>query len=180
MLRRVRSGDTDGRLGPHRWPARPRPATMLRAGLIAALLALAAGVLHAGGPPTSPSASDPATSGLPASGAPDPAAPAGDLAGGPDRRAQLAVPAGSVGVPVRLAEPAALTVVQPGSRVDLLAAPAGGSRPDDPVQVAEDALVLGVVGIDGTTALYLALSPDQARQAVGMPEGTRFGIFVRP
>ncbi|SIN32665.1 hypothetical protein [Micromonospora cremea] len=39
--------------------------------------------------------------------------------------------------------------------------------------------VLGTGAIDGSSALYLALRPDQAQRAVGLPEGSRFAIVVR-
>ncbi|MFI6130367.1 hypothetical protein [Micromonospora sp. NPDC051141] len=86
-----------------------------------------------------------------------------------------------MGVPIRLGEPAALAVLRPGARVDLLVVPAGGSP--DPTLLAPRALVLDVVGaggaVDGSSALYLALPPEQARRAVGLPEGSRFAVVVR-
>lgn len=120
--------------------------------------------------------------GRPATGRPEgggvsggpPAGWAGDRSGG-----RLPLPEDTVGVPVRLAEPAALAVVRPGSRVDLLAVPTGSPVP---VLVAPRALVLDVVGaeaLDGSSALYLALSPPQAERTVGLPEGSRFAILVR-
>ncbi|MFB6395188.1 flagellar biosynthesis protein FlgA [Polymorphospora lycopeni] len=177
MFRRTRSGDADGALTPVRWPGRPRPATVLRAALVAVLLALAAAVLTARADPDRtaacgpPIAADP--TGPPSGGSfPAPDAPPG----------RLAVPAGSVGVPVRPAEPAALAVVRPGSRIDLLALPAGaGAQPaPEPLRLATGALVLDVVAVDGATALYLALTPDQANRTLGMPETTRFGVVVPP
>ncbi|RLP85147.1 flagellar biosynthesis protein FlgA, partial [Micromonospora sp. CV4] len=93
----------------------------------------------------------------------------------------LPLPSGAVGVPVRLAEPAALAVVRPGARVDLLAAPPGGTGAEAAL-LATRALVLDVLGAgatDGSSALYLALRPDQAQRAVGLPEGSRFAIVVR-
>ncbi|MFC0507888.1 flagellar biosynthesis protein FlgA [Micromonospora costi] len=101
--------------------------------------------------------------------------------GQPPGRGPLPLPAGSVGVPVRLAEPAALSVVRPGTRVDLLAAPPAGP-PGEANLLASRALVLDVVGAgatDGSAALYLALQPEQAQRAVGQPEGSRFAIVVR-
>ena len=104
-----------------------------------------------------------------------------------DRRAdgvsgRLPLPSGAVGVPVRLAEPAALAVVRPGSRVDLLAAPPGGADTSEATLLAPGALVLDVLGAgatDGSAALYLALRPEQAQRAVGLPEGSRFAVVVR-
>ena len=86
-----------------------------------------------------------------------------------------------MGVPVRLAEPAALAVLHPGARVDLLVVPAGGAA-GAAVLLATRALVLDVVGAnaaDGSSALYLALRPEQAQRAVGLPEGSRFAVVVR-
>ncbi|MET8229927.1 hypothetical protein ABZS77_04510 [Micromonospora sp. NPDC005298] len=72
-------------------------------------------------------------------------------------------------------------MVRPGARVDLLAAPPGGSATSAAL-LAPGALVLDVLGADaadGSAALYLALRPDQARRTVGMPEGSRFAIVIR-
>ncbi|SBT68920.1 hypothetical protein GA0070622_6035 [Micromonospora sediminicola] len=158
------AGD-EGTLRPVRWRGLPRRRTLLRVTAVAVLLGLAAAVFQtpAGCPPgAEPAAGPTAGAGTPPSGAP-------------------ALPAGAVGVPVRLAEPAALAVLRPGARVDLLVVPAGGSA--EPTVVAPRALVLEVVGaagaVDGTSALYLALPPEQARRAVGLPEGSRFAVVVR-
>ncbi|MFI9644318.1 flagellar biosynthesis protein FlgA [Micromonospora sp. NPDC051925] len=93
----------------------------------------------------------------------------------------LPLPSGFVGVPVRLAEPAALAVLRPGARVDLLVVPAGRTT-GETILLAADALVLDVVGggaADGSSALYLAVRPDQAQRSVGQPEGSRFSVVVR-
>jgi hypothetical protein len=143
----------------------PRGRTLLRAGLIAALLLTAVAALYARDPAACPP--------------PPPAAAASAPSVDPSGR--LAVPPGAVGVPVRLAEPAVLALVHPGDRVDLLAASGAGvgaASPRQPALQARDALVLGVVGADG--AVLLALSPDRARAIVGLPDGTRFGVIVRP
>ncbi|MDG4779071.1 hypothetical protein O7614_05345 [Micromonospora sp. WMMD961] len=82
-------------------------------------------------------------------------------------------------MPVRLAEPAALAVARPGTRVDLLAATPERAGADATV-LAPAALVLDVLdATDGSPALYLALRPEQAQRAVGLPEGTRFAVVVR-
>ncbi|TYC23982.1 flagellar biosynthesis protein FlgA [Micromonospora sp. MP36] len=148
----------------------PRGGTLLRVAVVAVLLGLAAAVLQtpAGCPPsTAPAGPTPATS---------PASP------GPGQStAALPLPSGSVGVPVRLAEPAALAVLRPGARVDLLVVPAGAAGKEARL-LAPRALVLDVVGggaVDGSSALYLALRPEQAQQAVGVPEGSRFAVVVR-
>ncbi|MEV4489021.1 flagellar biosynthesis protein FlgA [Micromonospora coxensis] len=198
-------GRTGGSLGPVRRPRLPTGGTLLRAGLVAALLGLAVLVLDSGencpapgpaGPrpsataPVRPSGADATEAGgRSAGGAPSGGRSPGDTpTGGPaadgpgvggDRPGALPLPSGSVGVPVRLAEPAALAVLRPGARVDLLVVPAGGA---EAVPLASGALVLDVVGgdsTDGSSALYLALGPEQARRTVGQPEGSRFTVVVR-
>ncbi|WFF08422.1 flagellar biosynthesis protein FlgA [Micromonospora sp. WMMD1076] len=155
--------DGEATLRPVRWRGLPRRRTLLRVTLVAVLLGLAAAVLR-----TPPSCPPPRV--LPTASAA--ASPSGGI---------RALPAGAVGVPIRLAEPAALAVLRPGARVDLLVVPAGGSP--DPTLLAPRALVLDVVGatgaVDGSSALYLALPPEQARRAVGLPEGSRFAVVVR-
>jgi len=86
------------------------------------------------------------------------------------------VPPGSVGVPVRLADPTALSLVRPGNRVDLLRLGETGST-----AVAAAALVLRVTGAGDPTAggLLLALSPAEAQHAVAGP-GQGFAILIRP
>ncbi|MEV4761559.1 flagellar biosynthesis protein FlgA [Micromonospora chokoriensis] len=195
-------GDPDSvrALRPLRRLMMPGGRTLLRAVLVAALLGLAAAVLHA--PPSCP----PSASSSPGSAGADDTAGQVDGGGsaGPDARdtggppsagptggggtatgdgsvRPLPLPSGAVGVPIRLAEPAVLAVARPGTRVDLLAA-----TPDragaEAALLAPAALVLDILGADatdGSTALYLALRPDQAQRAVGLPEGTRFAVVVR-
>ncbi|PTA45625.1 flagellar biosynthesis protein FlgA [Micromonospora sp. RP3T] len=157
-------------LRPVRWRGLPRRRTLVRVTLVAVLLGLAAAVLRtpAGCPPGSAPSGSSAGTGVTAS--------ADAPSAGPQP-----LPDGSVGVPIRLAEPAALAVLRPGARVDLLVVPAGGSP--DPTLLAPRALVLDVVeaggAVDGSSALYLALPPEQARRAVGLPEGSRFAVVVR-
>jgi hypothetical protein len=88
------------------------------------------------------------------------------------------VPAGTVGVPVRLAEPTALTLVRPGDHVDLLRVADDGN---DASAVAASALVLGVTGADDPTTggLLLALTPAEAAKAVAQPGGG-FAVLIRP
>jgi hypothetical protein len=89
--------------------------------------------------------------------------------------APLPAPEGLVGVPVRLAEPAALRLVRARDRVDLFRA-SDSSRP-----VATDAMVLGVTGLDDplTGGLLLALNPADARSAIKQTaEG--YAIMIRP
>ncbi|MFG3578580.1 flagellar biosynthesis protein FlgA [Micromonospora chersina] len=187
-------------LRPVRWRGLPRGRTLFRVVLVAVLLGLAAAVLKTpeGCPPGGTAAALTAPAGgAPAGGAPAAGggAPGGGVqagGGGPsgggvqtggDRRAAaLPLPAGAVGVPIRLAEPAALAVLRPGARVDLLVVPAGRAT-GAATLLAPRALVLDVVGaagaVDGSSALYLALRPEQAQRAVGLPEGSRFAVVVR-
>ena len=172
-------------LRPVRWRGLPRRRTLVRVTLVAVLLGLAAAVLRtpAGCPPEPPTpGSGPSGSAPPGSAPSGPSAGTGATASADAPSAgPLPLPDGSVGVPIRLAEPAALAVLRPGARVDLLVVPAGGSP--DPTLLAPRALVLDVVGaggaVDGSSALYLALPPEQARRAVGLPEGSRFAVVVR-
>jgi hypothetical protein len=177
MSIKIRPG-SDRQLAPVRWSSRPRASTVVRTALVAALLALAAGLLYAPDHPA-PCETTPTPPAAPPPSDPAPAAQA------PSDRARLAVPDGAVGVPVRLAEPAALTVVRPGSRVDLVAVAApGASAAREHAPVATEALVLGVVGadaagpVDSPPVLYLALPRDQAVRTIAMPDGVRFGIIV--
>ncbi|MEV4630749.1 flagellar biosynthesis protein FlgA [Micromonospora sp. NPDC049523] len=184
-------------LAPSRWPTVPRRGTALRLALAALLLTLAAGVLYAREPnPSCPGATATATAARSGSPVPsDPSSPAPRPTADPRSRADpgapddppsaagaaLPLPAGTVGVPIRLAEPAALTVVRPGTRVDLLAT--DGVRSTGPALVAARALVLGVLAadptVDGPGALYLALPPGEAHRAVALPDGTRFAVVIR-
>ncbi|MFR9777080.1 flagellar biosynthesis protein FlgA [Micromonospora sp. MS34] len=163
-------------LRPVRWRGLPRGGTLLRVGLVAVLLGLAAAVL------STPAGCPPPDTGR-AGSAPVPPRPTGSPAT-PDsgRPTALPLPSGSVGVPVRLAEPAALAVLRPGARVDLLVVPAGGAA-GEATLLAPRALVLDVVGavgaVDGSSALYLALRPEQAQRAVGVPADSRFAVVVR-
>jgi hypothetical protein len=177
------------RLDPVRW-RRPGHSALIRLFAVAALLVTAAAVVWsqpqtcapaptagaAGRPTSRPSAANAtprilaSANGLPADVGSRNAAP-GDLGA-------TEVPRGSVGVPVRLAEPTALTLVHPGDRVDLLRIDeAGGGT----TSVAAGALVLSVTGADDPTAggLLLALNPAEAQKAVATP-GHGFAVLIRP
>lgn len=96
----------------------------------------------------------------------------------PDRHAARPVlPTGLVGVPVRLADPAALAVVRPGDRVDLLALPVetGGAA----ATVAAGVLVLDALADPELPVLYLALTESEARRAAVAGPEVRFGVIVR-
>ncbi|MBU2663005.1 hypothetical protein KOI35_05740 [Actinoplanes bogorensis] len=150
----------DGRLDPVRW-RRPARGTLLRLAVVAILLGTAA--LVSWSPP--PSCESP-TYTVPAANSPSASAPA----------TNQVVPPGNVGVPVRLADPAALALVEAGNRVDLLRLEGGSST-----QVADAALVLQVSGSDDPTSggLLLALTPDEAERAVAGP-GQSFAVLIRP
>lgn len=181
-------------LRPARWPGRPRVVSLLRGSLVAAFLALAAGLIYAQEP--APCA-DGAPSGVRHSGVdssragtagdriePGPARPASGAAADPPPTASAAlpIPRGLVGVPIRLAEPAAAAAARPGARVDLLAVPAGsdGTTLEQPAVLASAALVLDVLASgDAPPALVLALESDQARRVVAQPESTRFAVILR-
>jgi hypothetical protein len=157
----------DERLDPVRW-RRPGRGTLLRLASVTVLLLTAAAVLW-----LQPTGCDAPTTVplLPGTGTPAPSAPS---AVGTTRP----IPPGSVGVPVRLADPTALTVVRPGNRVDLLRI--DGDR-DRTVAVASAALVLEVTGADdpATGGLLLALGPEEAQRALAIT-GRGFAIMIRP
>ena len=136
------------------------------------------GTTTAGGPAGKPDGKRPADAG-----------PAGDHSTGGDdpasdaAAAQLAaagapaVPPGSLGVPVRLADPTALALVRAGNRVDLLRREGADGKT---TSVAAAALVLDVTGAgDPTGGLLLALSPAEAERAVADPDHG-FAILIRP
>ncbi|HEU4421146.1 MAG TPA: flagellar biosynthesis protein FlgA [Pilimelia sp.] len=195
--------DGEPRLDPVRWPGAVRRGWLIRAALVAVLLATAATTLYAAEPapggcaapgatppggasPTSPRPSRGAASGTagPAGVAPGAAPPAGMA---PDAApsagvARLALPTGAVGVAVSLAEPVTLAVVRPGDRVDLLTVPA---KAEPPVTVAGGALVLATAGgapdaaPDAPGALYVALTPQQARRTIALQGRVGFAVVVR-
>ena len=157
--RHTRARNRAERLDPVRWRG-PNRGALLRLIAVAVLLVTSAAVLW-----SRPAACTPAPSAAPSHRSP-PETPAGSSA----------IPAGSVGVPVRLADPTALAVVHPGNRVDLLRLDdAGGTTP-----VASAALVLDVTGADDPAVggLLLALAPDEAEQAVA-PAGRGFAVLIR-
>jgi len=104
--------------------------------------------------------------------------PAGSGVGPAGGSAAPAVPEGTVGVPIRLADPTALGLVRPGNRVDLLRIDDAGGQP---TPVAGSALVLQVTGVNDPTTggLLLALTPHQANQAVATSR-QGFAIVIRP
>ena len=195
------------RLDPVRW-RRPGRSTVLRLGMVAALLVVAALVAWAGpsggvapeacAPPTTPArgsadaagtsskpepgdrSSDPQT-GPRSSGTQTGALPSDPQTGArrsdPESSGRPPVPDGSVGVPIRLAEQTALSLVRSGDRVDLLRVEAAGGT----TAIADAALVLGITGVDDPTTggLLIALSPAQAERAVARP-GRGFAVLLRP
>ncbi|MFC4067368.1 hypothetical protein [Actinoplanes subglobosus] len=157
----------DERLDPVRW-RRPSRGALLRLVSVAVLLTTAAAVLWIEPTGCVPTDSTPQPSG---------SSDRSTASSAPSGTARP-IPPGSVGVPVRLADPTALSVVRPGNRVDLLRL--DGDR-DRTTPVASAALVLDVTGADDpvTGGLLLALDPDAARQAV-TASGRGFAIVIRP
>jgi hypothetical protein len=149
-----------------------------RTALVAALLLTAAAVLYdtPGAPPSATPA--PSASSAPPAGSAPPAVP---MASSPipatDRTApeSLPIPAGAVGVPVRVFDPATLAVLRPGDRVDLLA------TADETTRIATASLVLAVPATadEQQAVVYLAVSPAEARKVVASPPGVRFAVIVR-
>jgi hypothetical protein len=83
-----------------------------------------------------------------------------------------------VGVPIRVVEAAALSLVRPGDRVDLLRVEqsGGGTTP-----VATAALVLSMTAADDpiTGGLLVALRPAEAEKALS-DQGRGFAVILRP
>ena len=171
-----RSRNRSERLDPVGWRP-PSRGTLLRLGAITILLATAA-VLIWSGPEAAPCATPAASKTIPPSAGASPA-PGRTVSGGSSDPSdgRPGIPDGTVGVPVRLADPTALALVHPGNRVDLLRVDAEG----DSTPVASAALVLDVTGADDPTTggLLLALGADQAAKAVAAP-GRGFAILIRP
>jgi len=143
------------RLDPVRFSA-PRPFSLIRAAAVAVLLCLAAATLYVEQPgPGSPAVAD----------------------GRPAGAVRPSLPSGLVGVPVRLADPAALAVVRPGDRVDLLRLP--GDPGAAPSTVATAVLVLDAVSGLDVPVLYLAMTAREAGAAAVAGPDTRFGVIVR-
>jgi len=187
-----RRGRAEARLDPVRW-RRPGRGSLIRLASITALLVTAVLILWSGpetcAPPPTPAAGSTAARSAAAasqnaiahgqdSARPSPVDSGGrseEAAGGSSR---ATVPAGTVGVAVRLAEPTALALIHPGDRVDLLRV---GDDIHEPSAVAAAALVLSVTGADDPTTggLLVALTPAEAATAVAQP-GRGFAVLIRP
>lgn len=156
---------------------------LLRYAAVAALLALAAGALFLDRPaPTRPAACR--------------AVPAGSASAGEPRT--LPVPAGLVGVPVQLAEPATAAVVRPGDRVDLIARVSRPGVSPEPsgtavtstnpgstsVVLARDVLVLSVNAYGDRSpdegVIYLGMKKDHAERVAKTAPDVALGVTVRP
>lgn len=155
----------------------PRRRTLFRCSLVAALLTLAVGVLYAAPAPAA-CPTDMATPHRTSAGPEFPTAPP-DATPEPDSTHQphaAAVPAGLAGVAVRLADPAIVAVLRPGTRVDL--------HGDTPVHTVTDAMVLSALPGDsfdepGAAALFVAVPPPAAAHLSNLPVGVVFRIIVR-
>jgi hypothetical protein len=79
---------------------------------------------------------------------------------------------------VTVADPAVLSVLRPGDRVDVLAVRPGREAP---ATLAENALVLSAPGQSdiGGAAVYLAMAPAQARELVAAAPSARFAVLIR-
>jgi Flp pilus assembly protein CpaB len=96
------------------------------------------------------------------------------------------LPAGLVAVPLRLADPGALALVQPGDRVDVHAvavADSTGAAASVADLVVDDLLVVGVPAgsdpLDDGGLLVVAASRDTARMLARAAAAARFSISVR-
>jgi hypothetical protein len=80
-------------------------------------------------------------------------------------------------VPIRLAEPAALTLVHPGDRVDLFRVEEAGGT----TAIAAAAVVLSMTDTDDpvTGGIMVALRPAEAEKAMASP-GRGFAVLLRP
>jgi hypothetical protein len=163
--------DRQHRLDPLRWPVGRRGA-LPRLAAVAALLLAALALLDPGGEAGAPAA-------CPARGPTGTARPSPTPEGpSPAPAGPTRLPAGTVGVAVTPADPAVLGVLRAGDRVDLVAV----SHDAEPTTIASGVLVLDTPrpADVGGGALYLALTPDRAREIVGLPQTVRFAILVRP
>jgi Flp pilus assembly protein CpaB len=98
---------------------------------------------------------------------------------------------GSVAAPVRIADAGEVSLVRPGDRVDVLAAPtsdaAGGrsSRATEALTVASGAVVLSVPQPSGSTVtdgglVVLAVPAETARELAGAAAADRLSLVLRP
>ncbi|WP_433370868.1 hypothetical protein ACQPZX_46325 [Actinoplanes sp. CA-142083] len=173
---------------------RPSLGTLLRLVAVAVLLAAAAlaswsprrSCTSGEGAAADPSQGSPTAAAPPSAGNRTPPAgtattptgnPPAPAANGMAPAVPAPIPSGSLGVPIRLADPTALGLVRPGARVDLLRLNDEGG----PTAIAAAALVLRVTGAGDPTAggLLLALTPAEAQRAVATP-GHGFAILIRP
>ncbi|RZU50354.1 hypothetical protein EV385_2126 [Krasilnikovia cinnamomea] len=167
------------RLDPARW-RRPGRGTLMRLAAMAALLITAALMSWSGPTTRCPPESSPArdTGG----GASTPGGPATTATPRASARGRPSLPHGTVGLPVRLAEPAALALVHSGDRVDLFRVHGTGQPDEDRPTVARGALVLDVTAPDDPVGggLLLALTPAEADRAVATPAGAGYAVVIRP
>ncbi|BFU42222.1 hypothetical protein [Krasilnikovia sp. MM14-A1004] len=176
---------SDTRLDPVHW-RRPGRGTMIRLAATAALLATAALMSWSDPAPGCPSGSSAARD--TGAGTSAPGAPGVTATPHASTRGRPALPPGTVGLPVRLAEPAALALMHAGDRVDLFRVHGTGQpdetgQPDDHMAVvARGALVLEVTAPEDPAGggLLLALGPAEADRAVAAPAGAGYAVVIRP
>lgn len=148
-------------LDPVRW-SRRRRSRLARAAAVAALLAVAAGILFSGARPAAAArcAAAPSTS----------------------RPAPGAIPPGKLGVPVRVDQPGLSGLLHRGDHVTLTVAADSTNRA---AILVPDALVLRVPSGDSSVSstgsvVYLAMTEEEARRTTAITPDARIGVTVRP
>ncbi|MFD7366398.1 SAF domain-containing protein [Nocardiopsis alba] len=96
---------------------------------------------------------------------------------------------GLVAVPVRVSDPGAVSLLSPGSRVDVLAArgvddlSSPSSRPGPATEVVEDRPVLSIPeegsGGEGGALILIAATPGEARLLAGHATTSRLSVTIR-
>ena len=148
-------------LDPVRW-SRRRRSRLVRAAGVAALLAVAAGILFTGVRPAAATRCAAPTPTRSVSGA--------------------AIPPGKLGVPVHVDQPGLSGLLHRGDHVTLTVAADSASRADI---LVPDALVLRPPSGDSSVAssgsvVYLAMTEEEARRTTAITPDARIGITVRP
>lgn len=149
-------------LDPVRW-SRRRRSRLVRAAAVAALLAVAAGILFTGAGPAS--------------------AARCAVAPSPSRSAPgVPIPAGKLGMPVRVDQPGLAGLLHRGDHVTLTVA---ADSTDRAAILVPDALVLRAPSGDSSvtstgSVVYLAMTEEEARRTAAIAPDARIGVTVRP
>jgi hypothetical protein len=159
-------------LDPVRWSHRRR-SRLVRAAAVAALLAVAAGILFTG---VRPATATRCTT------APSPTAPSSTAPSPTGSASGAGIPPGKLGVPVRVDQPGLSGLLHRGDHVTLTVASDSASRADI---LVPDALVLRAPSGDSSVAssgsvVYLAMTEEEARRTTAITPDARIGITVRP